>query len=100
VGIGVLGLYLTLLVTITFYLRSRIGQKNFRTIHLLSFLAYIFVTLHGFFAGTDSKLVSTQFIYTATALTVVFLSVYWYVRTRMNKPPTKAPTRAVKPAQQ
>jgi sulfoxide reductase heme-binding subunit YedZ len=90
VGIGVIGLYLTLLVTVTFYLRSRIGQKNFRAIHLLSFLAYSAVTLHSFFAGTDSKLGSAQFIYASSALVIVILSVFWFARTRMTKPPTPA----------
>jgi methionine sulfoxide reductase heme-binding subunit len=89
VGVGVIGLYLTLLVTITFYLRRWISQKAFRTIHLFSFLAYAGVTLHGLFAGTDSVLLTTQVMYAGTALTVVFLSVYWYMVTRSSKPSPK-----------
>jgi len=77
VGIGVIGLYLTLLVSITFYIRRWIGQKTFRLIHLASFLAYIAVTLHGLMAGTDSPLWTTQLMYAGTALVIVFLTVYW-----------------------
>ncbi len=77
VGVGVIGLYLTLLVTVTFYIRRWIGQKTFRAIHLSSFIAYGAVTLHGLFAGTDSALWTMQLIYAGTFLVIVFLTVYW-----------------------
>ncbi len=77
VGVGVIGLYLTLLVTVTFYVRRWIGQKTFRAIHLSSFIAYAAVTLHGLFAGTDSALWTMQLIYAGTFLVIVFLTVYW-----------------------
>lgn len=78
VGIGIIGMYLTLLVTITFYLRTKIGYKAFRAIHLSSFLAYAAVTVHSIFSGTDTGLVSTRLVYAATALVIAALSVqYW-----------------------
>ena len=77
VGIGVIGLYLTLLVSITFYIRQWIGQKAFRVIHLASFAAYAAVKLHGLMAGTDSPLWSVQLMYAGTALVIVFLTVHW-----------------------
>jgi predicted ferric reductase len=77
VGIGVIGFYITLLVTITFYMRSKIGVKTFRSIHILSLLGYLGVTLHGIYAGTDSPLPAMQFLYKGTALVVIFLTVYW-----------------------
>ncbi|MDE3091461.1 MAG: ferric reductase-like transmembrane domain-containing protein [Chloroflexota bacterium] len=79
VGIGVIGLYLTLLVTITFYIRRWIGVKAFRVIHLASFAAYFFALIHGVYAGTDSPLWTTELMYAGTFLVVVFLSVYWLV---------------------
>jgi len=79
VGIGVIGFYVTLLVTITFYLRNRIGPKAFRAIHVLSLAGYLGVTLHGFFAGTDSPLPAMKILYIGTGLVVVFLTVYWLV---------------------
>lgn len=79
VGIGVIGFYLTLLVTVTFYLRSRIGVKTFRAIHGLSLIAYLAATVHGFFAGTDSPLLATELIYAGTFLITVFLSSYWLI---------------------
>jgi predicted ferric reductase len=77
VGMGVIAFYITLLVTVTFYLRSKIGVKTFRSIHVFSLLGYLGVTLHGVYAGTDSPLMSMQLLYKGTALAVVFLTVYW-----------------------
>ena len=76
VGIGVFGFYLTILVSITFYIRRQIGQKTFRVIHYASFIAFAFSALHGLFAGTDSPLWMTQAMYLVTSLTVVFLTAY------------------------
>ena len=77
VGMGILSFYITLLVTVTFYLRSKIGMKTFRSLHVLSLLGYLGVTFHGLFAGTDSPLASMQIMYRGTALAVIFLMVYW-----------------------
>ena len=85
VGVGVIAFYITLLVTVTFYIRSKIGVKTFRSIHVLSLLGYLGVTLHGVYAGTDSPLVSMQLLYYGTALVVVFLTVYWLVLKYMQK---------------
>ena len=76
VGLGTIGLYLTLLVSITFYIRRWIGQKTFRAIHLVSYLAFLAAAAHGLFAGTDSPLPPVQLMYAVTSLTVVFLTVY------------------------
>jgi predicted ferric reductase len=80
VGIGTLSLYLTLLVTVTFYLRQKIGQKKFRSIHTLSLVAFFGAALHGFFSGTDSSLGAAQLVYFSTLMPVIFLSAYWLIR--------------------
>ncbi|MDD5369066.1 MAG: ferric reductase-like transmembrane domain-containing protein [Anaerolineaceae bacterium] len=79
VGIGVIAFYLTLLVTVTYYLRGRIGMKAFRSIHVLSLVAYLGASIHGFFSGTDSSLISVQYLYAGTFLATVFLMVYWLI---------------------
>jgi sulfoxide reductase heme-binding subunit YedZ len=85
VGLGVIGFYLTLLVTITFYLRKKIGQQKFKAIHTLSLVAYFGVVLHGFFSGSDSSLLTVQLIYLVTFLVVVFLSSYWLIQAKQIK---------------
>jgi sulfoxide reductase heme-binding subunit YedZ len=79
VGVGVIAFYITLLVTITFYIRNRIGTRSFRVIHYLSLLGYIGVTLHGYYAGTDTALATMQILYKVSGLAVLFLTVYWLV---------------------
>jgi predicted ferric reductase len=79
VGVGVIAFYLTLLVTITFYLRNRIGTRAFRAIHVASLVGYVGVTLHGYFSGTDTALPSMKILYDVTGLAVLFLTVYWLV---------------------
>jgi predicted ferric reductase len=85
VGIGVIGFYLTLLVTVTFYLRKRIGMHAFRIIHVLSLVGYLGATLHGVYAGTDSPLPAMQLLYKATALVVIFLTIFWLVLLALRK---------------
>jgi predicted ferric reductase len=85
VGVGVIAFYMILLVTITFYLRNRIGTRAFRTIHLVSLLGYIGVTLHGYYAGTDTALPAMQILYKVSGLGVLFLTVYWLVLLGLRK---------------
>lgn len=85
VGLGIVSLYLTLVVTASFYLRKRIGYKTSRMLHYLSFLAYIGATIHGVLAGTDTTLFSTQLIYEETAVVVLLLTGYWIKQLAQNK---------------
>jgi predicted ferric reductase len=80
VALGILALYLALLVTVSFYLRRRIGYKTSRLLHYTSFIAYMGATLHGILAGTDTPLFSTQLIYEETAFVVVLLTAYWVIQ--------------------
>jgi predicted ferric reductase len=79
VGVGVIAFYIVALVTITFYLRNKIGAKSFRVIHYLSLLGYLGVTLHGYYAGTDTALPSMQILYKVSGLVVLFFTIYWVV---------------------
>jgi DMSO/TMAO reductase YedYZ heme-binding membrane subunit len=54
VGIGQIALGLTIIVLVSFYVRKRIGQKTWRQVHYVSFLAFLAATMHGLMAGTDS----------------------------------------------
>ena len=85
VGVGVIGFYLTLLVTITFYIRNRIGMRTFRLIHVLSLVGYLGATLHGVYAGTDSPLPAMQLLYKGTGLVVIFLTIFWLVLLALRK---------------
>ncbi|MGD0612982.1 MAG: hypothetical protein ABSB41_15905 [Anaerolineales bacterium] len=94
VGIGVIAFYLTLLVTITFYLKRRIGMRAFRAIHVLSLLGYLGATLHGLYAGTDAVLPAMQLVYKGTGLTVLFLTVFWLIMVALRKRTAPRPSPA------
>ena len=79
IGIGVIGFYLMLLVTVTFYVRTKIGMKAFRTIHVFSLVSYFAITLHSFMSGSDSSLPSVMVLYVVTFLITMFLIIYWLV---------------------
>jgi predicted ferric reductase len=79
VGIGGIALYLILLVTVTFYMRQRIGVRVFRAIHVSSLVAFVGAALHGYFSGTDTPLLSVKLMYQLTILSVVFLMTYWLI---------------------
>jgi predicted ferric reductase len=85
VGMGVIAFYLILLVTVTFYLRGRIGTRAFRAIHVLSLVGYLGTTLHGLYAGTDSPLLSVGLMYRVSFLSVLFLTVFWLVNLLMER---------------
>lgn len=80
VGIGIIAFDLTLLVTVTFYLRRWIGLKTFRVVHVASYLGFFGTALHGLLSGTDSPLVVMQLIYGGTTLVVIFQTLYWVIR--------------------
>jgi sulfoxide reductase heme-binding subunit YedZ len=97
VGIGILSFYLLLLVTITFYLRKRIGMKTFRYIHYTSLIAYLGAVMHAFLSGTDSSLPAVMFIYFFTVSVVIFLTVYWVVKAWINRSAENSPVITTHP---
>ncbi len=101
VGVGVIGFYLILLVTVTFYIRGRIGMKAFRVIHVFSLLAYLGVTLHGFLSGTNSSLPAVMGMYAGSFLVVVFLTAYWLLtlgaKRRLKSAPAAAAASTAEP---
>lgn len=76
-GIGIIAFYLTILVTITFYIRKWISMKTFRVIHYLSVAAYVGALFHSIYDGTDTVLNWVQWMYGGTTLVTMFFLVYW-----------------------
>ncbi len=76
VGLGQVALYLMALVTASFYVRRHIGQRAWRTLHYLTFLAFAGATAHGIAAGTDSGAAWARGLYLGAAVLVAFLLTY------------------------
>ena len=75
-GLGTVGFYLILVMTASFYVRKQIGQKVWRTLHYLTFLAFGLVLTHGLLAGTDTPLSIIKLMYLGTGAGVLFLTYY------------------------
>src|SRR5512137_2117543 len=50
VGLGQIGFYLLAIVGSSFYMRKRLGNRSWHSIHYLSFLMVMLALLHGIFA--------------------------------------------------
>jgi predicted ferric reductase len=76
VGWGQLGLYLLALVTLSFYVRRRIGHATWRRIHYLSFVVFLMVTVHGLMSGTDTARAGVRVMYQTAGWSVLGLGIY------------------------
>jgi DMSO/TMAO reductase YedYZ heme-binding membrane subunit len=76
VGVGQLALYLSAIVTASFYVRRRIGQRTWRLIHYLTFLVFIGSSAHGIFSGSDSGTPWAFWLYLLPVTAAVFLTTY------------------------
>jgi methionine sulfoxide reductase heme-binding subunit len=76
VGIGQIAMALTIVVLVSFYLRRPMGQRAWRRVHYLSFLAFLGATAHGIMAGTDTGTTWASTGYIAATSVVVFLVAY------------------------
>jgi predicted ferric reductase len=76
VAAGQVALYLMAIVTLSFYVRRRIGQRTWRTLHYVTFLAFAGSTIHGIGAGSDAGSVWVQAMYLGSMALVAFLLTY------------------------
>jgi predicted ferric reductase len=95
---GQVGLYLAIVVLASFYLRRRMSQRVWRTLHYVTFLAFIGSTVHGIAAGTDTSTPWATGIYIGAAVAVTFLLTYRIavsVATRMGLGPESRASSAL-----
>ncbi|MCW5882533.1 MAG: ferric reductase-like transmembrane domain-containing protein [Anaerolineae bacterium] len=85
VALGQIGFYLMAAVTLSFYVRQRIGYRAWRLLHYASFAVYSLVLAHGILAGTDASALPVQVMYIGTGAIVLFLTFY-RILTAMNRP--------------
>lgn len=76
VAMGQAGLYLGLVVALSFYVRRRIGPRTWRLLHYGSFAVYALVLAHGLAAGTDVAAPAVLALYWLTGGVTYFLLVY------------------------
>ncbi len=73
-AVGTIAFYLLVIVTVSFYVRSFIGQKTWRALHFVTFAIFFMALLHGLFAGSDSESWA-KVLYWLTAVIVTVLTI-------------------------
>ena len=76
-GLGTLAFWVLVVVTPSFALKKHLfSYRVWRTLHYLSYLAFILVTAHGLLAGTDAPKLGFQIMFGASVLLSVILIGY------------------------
>jgi predicted ferric reductase len=94
VGLGQLGLYLMIVVYISFHARRRIGQRGWRMLHYTTFLAFVGATAHGLMSGTDTTAGWAFWSYAIASALVGFLLVYRITVALLDRLPVRGPALA------
>lgn len=76
VGLGQLTLWVMAVVVASFYVRRWIGQRAWRLLHLVTFLAFAGATAHGITTGSDTGSAWAWWTYVGVTALVLFLFVY------------------------
>lgn len=95
VTLGVIALYGMVAVLLSSWLRRHMSYAAWRTLHYASFVTFWLVTLHGVFAGSDTREPWMYTTYIVSAVLVgggVLLRMFWPT-------PTPTPTPAYQQAQ-
>jgi len=85
-GLGTLSLYAGLLVSVSFYFTKRIGHRAWRAIHMLSYLMFVGVSIHGLLLGTDSSTLAMQMVYFLATASVLFLTLLRVLMAAVSSP--------------
>ena len=88
-GLGVLAGELMILVYVSFSLKKRIGQKNWRRLHWATYGTFAAATAHGLMAGSDSAEPWALGLYLG-AIGAVVLATVWRVLVPPARPQPQA----------
>jgi len=75
-ALGIVGMYLMIILTVTSYMRKIINFKVWRAIHFLNIFLYGAVVFHGLYLGTDLRegMLRSIFIYINLALVILIFA--------------------------
>ncbi len=76
IAVGQVCAWAALATVLSFYVRARIGVRLWRSLHSLSVAVFVLATVHGLYAGSDSRLDVIWWVYVVVALVVLFLTVH------------------------
>ncbi len=75
VAFGVAAMYVSVLLLVTSWWRSRVGLTWWRRIHVWGAPAFIAAMVHGIFSGTDANVPLVWWMYMVTGAIVLFLLI-------------------------
>lgn len=84
-GLGTVALYLLLAVWVSTKLRTRIGYRAWRSVHLLAYGVYGAATVHGIATGSDTRTSWAPLLYAGSLVLVASL-----IGMRLLAPPSRA----------
>jgi sulfoxide reductase heme-binding subunit YedZ len=87
VALGVIALYGSAAVTMSYYAKQWLGQKGWRTLHYVSFVLFAFALVHGATAGADASETWVQVSYLVSGLAVVFFTFFRILAARSRPAP-------------
>lgn len=96
---GVMSFWTTLIVAASFYIKKRIGQKNWRRLHFLSFGAFGAGIAHAVLGGTDIGSPWVAGLYAGAVVAVLLLTAIRMVGGSATKPARPIPARSSTPSE-
>ena len=85
VALGQLGFWLLFICAFSFYIKKYIGQSAWRWLHFLTFMAYMFISIHVFMVGSDSRALPLLVLYAGSQTLVFLLMTYRLVALKQAK---------------
>lgn len=90
VAVGVVAAELMALIYASFFLRKRIGARNWRRLHWATYLVFLLATVHGLASGTDSTQPWAHDLYLGAVGAVAFATTW----RALGRPTRTAPERS------
>lgn len=86
VAAGIVAAYVTILLSVSYYARRRIGIRRWRLMHRFIVVVWLLSVVHSFFAGTDSTKPWMQVLLMASIAPALFLTLYrWLPEDNRNR---------------
>jgi predicted ferric reductase len=96
VGLGTLSVWIMLAVSASFWIKDRMGHKNWWWLHLTSYVTFGLATAHGLLAGTDSERLGIRILLLLGVLLVSGFTAFrvYKARTKPAKPAKRVASQA------
>jgi sulfoxide reductase heme-binding subunit YedZ len=76
VGVGIVAGYITVALSLSYYLRRQIGIRRWRLLHRFIVVVWVMAIGHSFFAGTDASTAWMRILLLASIAPALFLTLY------------------------